>query len=203
MRRELVPFEVAAVIAAAIVAAADVLGQIPAILPLLVVASTARWIAGKSFAAVTRGRFVAVGFACGLVALVLALLIGTPVAEALSDRAVVWAAYPLVRGNPGAFLAFGTVVAAVAIATELVLRGWLVERVLELGGSPVMAVFAGAFAEAALTPGPLEARLGAFVVGVALGQMYVAAGRNVAVTAAARVAFGLGALVLEMLQVTA
>src|SRR3954469_1480390 len=179
MRRELVPFEIAAVIAAAIVAATGVLGQVPAILPLLIVASAARWAAGKSFAAVTRARFVAIGVASGLVALALALVIGTPIAESLTDRAVVWAAYPLVRGNPGGFLAFGTVVAAVAVASELVLRGWLVERVLELGGSAVLAVCAGGFAEAALTPGPLEARLGAFVVGVALGQMYVAAGRNV------------------------
>lgn len=198
----LVAFEIAAVIAAAIVAATGALGQIPVILPLLIAASTARWAAGKSFAGVTRGRWVGSGVVVGLAALGLSLVIGTPIAESLSDRAVQWAEYPMVRGQPSTFLAFGTIVVAIAVASELVLRGWIVERVLERGGTKVIAVMLGAFAEALITPGPLDARIGAFVVGIALGQLYVAAGRNVAVSAAARVAFGLGALVLEMLRIT-
>jgi hypothetical protein len=200
-RRGLVPFEVAAVIAAAVIAATDLLDPIPVIVPLLVVASGARWACRKSFAAVTHGpaSYIAIGAGAGLAALVLGLAIGTPIAEALSGRAVVWGAYPLVRANPSVFFTFATVVAAVAIASELVLRGWLVERVLELGGSAAMAVFAGALAEALLIPGPLEARFGGFAVGIGLGAMYIAAGRNVAVTIAVRLAFALGALVLEML----
>lgn len=198
----LVAFEIAAVIAAAIVAASGALGQIPVILPLLIAASAARWAAGKSFAGVTRAQYVGIGVIVGLAALVLSLVIGTPIAESLSDRAVQWAEYPMVRGQPSMFLAFGTIVLAVAVASELVLRGWIVERVLERGGTKAIAVMVGAIAEALITPGPLDARIGAFVVGIALGQLYVAAGRNVAVPAAARVAFGLGALVLEMLRIT-
>jgi CAAX prenyl protease-like protein len=201
-RRNVVPIEVVAVLAAAIVAAWDPppLGAVPVMLPLLVAASALRWSCGKSFAAVTHARFISVGALVGVIALALAVLLGTPFAQALSDRPVVWASYPLVRGNASAFLTFAVVVAAIALASELVLRGWIVERVLELGGKPGMAVFVGAVAEALLLPGPLEARIGAFAVGLGLGQMYVAAGRNVAVPIAARVAFGLGALVLEMLR---
>jgi len=201
-RRGLVPAEVAAVLAAAIVAAWDPppLGAVPVILPLLVAASGFRWATGKSFAGVTRGKYVSIGALVGIGALGLALLLGTPFAQALSDRPVVWAAYPLVRGNASAFLTFAVVVAAIGLANELVLRGWLVERVLELGGKPGMAIFLGAVAEALLLPGPLEARIGAFAVGCGLGQIYVAAGRNVAVPVAARIAFGLGALALEMLR---
>src|SRR3569623_161967 len=101
VRRGVVPLEVAAVLAAAIVAAWDPppLGAVPVILPLLVAASAFRWSCGKSFASVTRARFVGIG---------------------------------------------------------------------ALGGG--------------------------------LGQMYIAAGRNVAVPVAARIACGLGALVLEMLR---
>ncbi len=201
-RRGLVPFEVAAVIVAAVVAGSDVLGALPVMLPLLVVASLARWACGRSFAAVVRGpaSYVAIGAAAGAVALGLSLTIGTPIAEALADRAVVWGTYPLVRGNASAFVTFATIVLAIAVASELVLRGWLVERVLELGGSAAMAVFAGALAEALVTSGPLEARFGGFIVGLGLGAMYVAAGRNAAVTIAARAAFALGALLLELLQ---
>lgn len=189
-------------LAAAIVAAWDPppLGAVPVILPLLVAASGFRWATGKSFAGVTRGKYVSIGALVGIGALGLALLLGTPFAQALSDRPVVWAAYPLVRGNASAFLTFAVVVAAIGLANELVLRGWLVERVLELGGKPGMAIFLGAVAEALLLPGPLEARIGAFAVGCGLGQIYVAAGRNVAVPVAARIAFGLGALALEMLR---
>ncbi|MEO6776755.1 MAG: CPBP family glutamic-type intramembrane protease [Kofleriaceae bacterium] len=201
-RRGVVPVEVAAVIVAAVVAAWDPppLGAVSVMLPLLVIASALRWTCGKSFAAVTHARFVGIGALVGVTALAIAVVLGTPFAEALSDRPVVWAADPVVRGNPAALLTFAVVVAAVALATELVLRGWIVERVLELGGSAGMAIFAGALAEALVQPGPLEARIGAFAVGLGLGQMYVAAGRNVAVPIAARVAFGLGALVLEMLR---
>jgi hypothetical protein len=203
-RRGLVPIEVGVVLVAAVVAAWDPppLGAIPVMVPLLMAASAARWWCGRSFGAVVRGpaSFVAIGAVAGLLALVLAILIGAPIAEALSERVVTWTAYPMVRGNLNAFIAFAVVVSAIAVATELVLRGWILERVLELGGTTGWAVVISAFAEALLTDGPFEARLGAFIVGLGLGGMYTAAGRNLAVTVAARLAFGLGALLLEVLR---
>ncbi len=203
-RRGLVPIEICAVLAAAILASWDppLLGAMPIMLPLMVVASIARWACGKSFGEVVRGPASYLGIAAlaGLGALILALALGTPIAEAMSDRPVVWASFPLVRGNPSALWTFGVIVTALAAASELVLRAWMVERVLELGGSTAMAIVVGAIAEALLVSGPIQARLGGFVIGIALGWMYVAAGRNVAVTIVARLAFGLGALALEMLE---
>lgn len=204
MRRGVVPLELAIVMVAAVVAAWDPppLGAIQVMVPLLVAASALRWYVGRSFGEVVRGpaSYVAIGAAAGLAALILAIVIGAPIAEVTSGRAVSWSDYPIVRGNWSAFLAFGVVVTAIAVATELVLRGWILERALELGASRGMAVFAAAVAEALLLDGPFEARLGAFVVGMGLGGMYLAAGRNLAVTTAARVSFGLGALLLEVLQ---
>lgn len=203
-RRGLVPIEVAALVVAAILASWDPppLGAVPIMLPLMVVASVARWACGRSFGAVVRGPASYLGIAAlaGLGALILALALGTPIAEAATSRPVVWAAFPMVRGNASALWTFAVIVAALAAASELVLRAWVVERVLELGGSTVMAILVGAVAEAVLVPGPIEARFGGFLVGVACGWMYIAAGRNVAVTIVARLAFGLGALALEMLE---
>ncbi|CAN5318033.1 hypothetical protein BH11MYX1_BH11MYX1_18360 [soil metagenome] len=203
-RRGLVPIEIAAILIAATLASWDPppLGAIPIMLPLMVTASIARWACGKSFGAVVRGPASYLGIAAltGLGALILALALGTPIAEAMSTRPVVWASFPMVRGNASALWTFAVIVAALAAASELVLRAWVVERVLELGGSAAVAVLVGAIAEALLVPGPIEARFGGFVMGIALGWMYIAAGRNVAVTLVARLAFGLGALALEMLE---
>ncbi|MFT3694282.1 MAG: hypothetical protein QM831_14140 [Kofleriaceae bacterium] len=204
MRRGLVPIEIAVIVIASIVSASDppLLGAIPVMVPLLVAASMLRWYVGRSFGEVVRGpiSYVAIGAGVGLVALFAAILIGAPIAEVMSGRSVTWSEYPIVRGNWNAFLAFAVVVVAIAMATELVLRGWVLERALELGASKGMAVFIAAVAEAMLLDGPLEARLGAFVVGMGLGGMYMGSQRNLAVTTAARVTFGLGALLLEVVQ---
>jgi CAAX prenyl protease-like protein len=201
MRRGLVPFEVAAVLVAAVVAP---LLPVPVVLPLLAVAAFARWLAGRPLLAV-RGPlwYAAVGAGAGLAGLALAVVAGAPAAEALTDRAVVWSAFPIVRGNPNALVGVAVVVIASAAASELVLRGWIVERVLELGpesddpGQAVLAVLVGGLAEALLTAGSFDARIGGALFGIALGWMYVAGGRNLAAPLAARVAFSLGALALE------
>jgi hypothetical protein len=90
---------------------------------------------------------------------------------------------------------------AMAAATELALRGWLVERIYRGRGEPssdtraVLAVLAGAIAEAALTPGDLTARIGAGAFGAGLGWMYV--GGGLLAPLAARLVFALGAIVLQ------
>jgi hypothetical protein len=193
-KRHLVPFEVGAVLAAAIVAPWL---PVPVALPLLVVASLARWLCGRSFGEHVRSEYAAIGIAAGVAALALALVAGAPLVEAFTGGAVVWSDYPIVRGNANALIAVLVIATATAIATELVLRAWIVERVLELGGAVVPAIFVGAFAEAFVTVGPLETRIGAFVFGAALGWMYVAAGRNVTVTISARLAFQIGIVLLE------
>jgi len=191
-----VPFEAAAVL----VVLAPRLAAVPIVLPLLVVASVSRWLCGRSFGEHVRGpaSYVAIGCGAGAVALALAFVVGAPLAEALSGGAVIWSEYPIVRGNASALAAVLVIVGATAIASELVLRGWLVERVLELGRGPaLLAIFVGAFAEALVTAGSLEARIGAFGFGVGLGWMYVASGRNLVVPISARLAFQLGVVLLE------
>lgn len=197
--RGLVPVEVAALLAAAFVAL-----PVPSSVPLLVVASLSLYLRRTSWADRMRGPglHAAIGAVAGLVALGVAIAIGTPLVEGLTDQAVNWSMYPVVRGSGTTAVTVAIVVGVGALASELVLRGWIVERVLELGrGHAVLAILVGAFAEALLAGGTLEARIGAGVFGIGLGAMYVAGGRSVVAPICARLVFALGALVLEATRV--
>lgn len=199
-RRELVPFEIAAVLALAVVPLPD---AVPVALPLLVVATVSRWARRRDWAQLLRadGWAAAVGGAAGLVALVIAVIAGTPVVEAMTGRAVEWSAFPVVRGSGSQLVLVALVVIAMAIASELALRGWIVERMLELSpGPPVLPVLVGAIAEALVTPGDLAVRIGAGVFGAGLGWIYVAAGRTAVAPICARAAFTLAAITLEALR---
>jgi membrane protease YdiL (CAAX protease family) len=207
--RGLVPVEVGVLIAAAVLASRL---PIPVVIPLLAAASISLWLRGRSFSTVTKGPtwLGLIGAAAGALALVLALLVGTPIIETVLGEAVQWSMYPIVRGSPTAFVMLAILVVLSAVAAELVLRGWILERVLELGAHPALAVVVAALAEAAVvgnvgetvgTSASLPMRAGAAVFGLALGWMYVASGRSVVPAICARAAFVLGALVLEALRV--
>lgn len=209
------PFEVLAVLAIAIAPWPEML---PVALPLLVAGSLSRWVRGRSWADALSGGFspagealpegthpvrrrIAVGAVAGAAALVGALVAGTPVVEAMGQRAIEWSSYPVVRGNFGLFAMVAAFVAATAVATELALRGWIVERVLELSpGPPVLPVIVGALAEALVTPGDVAARIGGGFFGAGLGWIYVASGRSVVAPLCARLVFQLGVLLLEALR---
>ena len=209
--RNLVPVEVAVVVAAAIAPL-----PVPAVVPLLIAASLSLWLRGRSWAAVVKGPslYAAIGAAVGALALVLALLVSTPLVEAITDYAVQWSMYPIVRGSSAQAIMVAIVVGISALAAELVLRGWLVERVLELRGHPVLAVLLGAIAEALVTDGDVTMRIGAGLFGLGLGWMYIAsrprgrapfhdtgaAGRSIVAPLCARLVFTLGAVVLETLR---
>jgi hypothetical protein len=199
--RNLVPFEIAAIIALAI---APLPEAVPVALPLLILATVSRWARRRTFHQLMRadGQTVPIGAAAGLVALVIAVIAGTPFIEQMSGRAVEWSAFPVVRGSPSQLVLVALIVIAMAIASELALRGWVVERVLELSpGPPVLPVLVGAIAEALVTPGDAATRVGAGLFGAGLGWIYVAAGRSVIAPICARLAFSLGAVVLEALRV--
>jgi hypothetical protein len=195
--RSLVPAEVACVLAAAVAPL-----PVSPVVVLLVAASISRWLRGQRWTSVVGGPglYAAIGAAVGLVALGLALAVTTPALEAITEDAVQWSTYPVVRGSPGTAVTVAIVVAIGAVAAELALRGWLVERVLELGGHPVLAILAGALAEAAVTGGGLAMRIGAGLFGLALGWLYVAGGRSALASVCARLVFSLGALALETLR---
>jgi hypothetical protein len=204
-RRELVPVEIAAVVAIAVGWSVASPGW-PVAIPLLVAASASRYARGGSWQELVRGGGgrVVVGAVAGAVALAVAVGVASPVVEAIAARSVEWSTNPIVRGSASQAFAVAVVTIALAVATELALRGWIVERVAELAGghgSRAMPILVGAIAEAALASGDLAARLGAALFGAGLSWLYFASGRSVATPIAARAVFQLGALTLEALRV--
>ena len=199
--RQLVPIEIAIVIAAAI---APLPERLPVVVPLLVAALASRALRRRGWAEVLRGDALhaLIGAAAGACALVLALALGTLALEAALDRAIEWSRFAVVRGSATQLLAVTVFVGALAAASELVLRAWIVDRVLELAPSQrVLAVRTGALAEAAIEGDTLTARIGAFAFGLGLGWIYIAAGRNAIAPICARLAFEVGAVVLEATRV--
>lgn len=199
-RRGLVPVEILGVIALALVPWPETL---PVALPLVVAASLSRWLRGRSWAELITGgaEHVALGTLVGVAALATALVAGAPLVEAVSQRAVEWSVFPIVRGQAAQLAVVIVMVAITAIAAEMALRGWLVERVLELSpGSPVLPVMCGALAEALITPGDAAIRLGAGLFGAGLGALYVAGSRSLVAPVLARLTFAATAVVLESLR---
>ncbi len=112
--------------------------------------------------------------------------------------AVEWWLVPAARGDATRIAIAVGMVVVVSVATELALRGWLVERMLELSpGPPTLPILAGALAEALVMPGAPAGRIGAALFGIGLGMLYVAGGRSVVAPIAARVAFAVGAVLAE------
>ena len=174
---------------------------VPAQLPLLVMAMISLGLRGQTWA--ERVRFgrdpLVVGAATGVAALVLALAI-TPWIERGAGSLVQWSSVAAVRGKPEMFLVFALITTVMGLAAEMVLRGWVLERVRTLGPGrtgPIAGIAIAAVVEAVFTSEPGAPAFGSFLVGVALGTMYLAAGRNLVVPVAARVCFEVGALVVQ------
>jgi hypothetical protein len=197
--RGLVPAEILAVLALVVIPMPEL---VPVALPLVAIASVSRWLRRRSWGEVARGGayHAAIGATVGLVGLGTAVLVGTPMIEALGQRGIEWSEHPIVRGNLTVAAIVMLQAAVVALAMELALRGWIVERMLELSPGPaVLPIFVGAVAEALLTPGDLAARCGAGLFGIGLGWLYVAGGRSIVAPICARVIFQVGVVVLEAL----
>ena len=181
-------------------------GVVPLALPLVVAGSISRSLRGRSWNEVMQGggTRVMVGFAAGALALGIALVLGNQSLNVLyagaGDQIV--AVIDLAgTGQTSALVIAVVAIALIAFATELALRGWIVERVLELSpGSPVLPVIVGALAEALVTPGDAPVRISAAVFGAGLGWIYVAGGRSVVAPACARALFQCGAVTLEALR---
>jgi hypothetical protein len=188
--RTIVPVEILAVIAIAIAPLPDLM---PVALPLFVAGTISRWVRGRALAEVRPGakQHLAIGAAVGAVAVaVVAILAGGEMSQ-----------HGIARGSLQMAMVVALVTAATAFAMEMALRGWLVERVLELTpGSPVLPVLLGAFAEAIVTPGDSGERIGAGIMGAGLGWLYVASGRSVVAPITARIVYQLGTVVLAALK---
>lgn len=199
---QLVWYEALAVL---VIAFAPIPAAIPLALPLVVAASIARAIRGRAWAEVSHGSGsrVAVGVLAGAISLAVAAVVGTQSLIVLysgqaGDHILAITDLAGATGR-GSTIAIGVIaIGAIAFATELALRGWIVERVLELSpGSPVLPVLAGAVAEALVTPGEPPLRIAAAVFGAGLGWIYVAGGRSVVAPVFARIVFQCGAFLLS------
>lgn len=203
--RRLVPYEVGSVLAIALL---PIPAVVPIALPLVLAASISRAIRRRTWSEVSHGgvsRF-AIGLLAGSIALGVALIAGNQSLHVLYTGQVgqqVMAVTDLANasGQPMAIAVGVAAVGLIAFATELALRGWIVERVLELSpGSPVLPVIVGAVAEALITQGDPPVRLAAMVFGAGLGWLYVAGNRSIVAPAWARIAFQCGAFLVEALR---
>jgi hypothetical protein len=171
---------------------------------VLVVASVSLWARGKSWlvAAPAPPELIPIGVVCGAVALALAQWLSVPI-EIATGRMVEWTQYTIVRGSPQAFVMVAVVVGAQAIAIEMALRGWLVPRVIDLFpvGGAAIAIAVSGLAEAAITPGHLMSRLGAYAIGAGSALLFLGAGRRLAAPIACRLTFELGAVLLAALRI--
>lgn len=191
--RSLAPLEALAIAALAIAPLGD---TFPIALPLLVTATASRWLRRRAWREVVGSPRVMLPSA---LAGALALAIATPLHGAFSVTAVDWWVVPALHGELAQLVLATSALAASAIALELALRGWIIERMLELSpGPPALPIAVAALAEALVTAGPVASRIGVALFGAGLGLLYVASGRNVLAPIAARVAFVACAIIAEL-----
>lgn len=195
--RWLVPLELSALVACAAVAL-----PVPVELPLVVAASVSVVVRHTTFLAApaaSPAEATAIGALAGLLGLLGALLLATPLFEHGFGLALDWQATPPVRGSLEQLVSSAVLVGAVATAHELVFRRWLIERAFSLGASGTGAILAAAAAEAIIGPGGVGERAGAALFGIALGLLYWRGGRRIGPALAARLTFAWGALGLQAL----
>lgn len=176
--------------------------SLPMVLPLLGVAALSMAVRRGSMLAEPSaggGEAMLIGAGAGLLALALAVLLATPLLEG-AGAVVEWSTFPAVRGSAGQLFTAAVLVAALAVAQEMIYRRWILERSYQLGASGSGSILISGAVEGLVGPGPLGARLGMALFGVALGMLYWRGGRRLGPCLAARLAFGLGALVLQALQ---
>jgi len=172
-----------------------------ALIGLFAAGSLARWRRGLSWAGEPAGPgLVLGGAAVGVAALALAVVVAAPVVESVTARAVEWTDTAVVRGSAIGLVTMAMLVGARAVAAALVFDRWLIDRVIERGGTPALAALAAAVAEGAVTGGHLAARLGAALAGLGFALVYLGAGRRLAAANACRLTFELGALTLVSLK---
>jgi membrane protease YdiL (CAAX protease family) len=174
-------------------------GSIPALIPLVAIASLSLWLEGTAWSAVGLRAAIsfrleaAVGSACGLAALAAGVWLFAPGLGITGFNAA-----PEVRGN-GAFLVSALTIAwATAFAAEMLFRGWLFRLVEEAALRhrlpPAAAIAWGVLASAAfqvavLDPGGPVAAFGAFLAAIGYAALYLGSGRSLVAPIACRGAF--------------
>lgn len=193
--RALLPVEVL-VLAALVLAPLPL--TVPVALPLLVAATLSRWLRGHSWRAVTHSPRTLLG---GVLAGIVALAVAAPLFGAFRVTAVEWWLVPAASGDAAQLVLALAYSIVTAVALELAVRGWILERVWELSpGPPALPIATAAALEALVLGGPAASMIGAALFGIGLGVLYVGAGRSVLASIAARATFATGAIVVEVLR---
>jgi hypothetical protein len=198
------------------VIAAVILGGKTGLILLLVVASIAMMLhgGGRWFVARDGDRGAAWSALGGAIVGGAALGGAWLLSPALLDttgHAVEWTTEPVVRGSVQLAVIVAVVTATLAVASELVFRRWLVDRiagyVVARGEPRAVALVAGiltaAVIEAAVSPSGAGFRIGVAVSSLGLGAIYVASGGRLAASVTARLVFDVGAIILQALRLTA
>jgi hypothetical protein len=168
-----------------------------------------RWFAGRDGDAAARWAGLG-GLAIGAVALAAAWWI-SPTLLGVTGRAVEWTTEPVVRGSVQLTVTVMVVTLVLGLAAEMVFRRWLLDRVarvvLTQGEPRPVALAAGvliaAVIEAAVSPAGAGPRIGTVLESAGLGAIYVTSGGRLTACLGARIAFDLGALLLQALRLTA
>lgn len=183
-------------------------------LPLLVLASVALWARKRSWIEVgfdITDDFVhlaMMGLVLGAAAQLFNVAVLKPELESLTGRAVELNHMPPLRGNASVLVNAVILTWGFVVATEMVFRGYLIDRVAALVKDKGVAHGVGVVVSAGLYAwavggGRLEGVVGAFIAGVGYGYLYLAAGRQLVLPIAFAAAFetvGLVAIYLKMID---
>ncbi len=175
---------------------------VPVVVPLIAVASLSMSVRRASLASEPGpggAEQILIGAGSGLIALALAVLVATPLFSG-GGVVVQWTMFPTVRGSGGQLVTLAVLLVALSVAQEVVFRRWILERAYQLGASGSGSILIAAGLEALVGPGPLLSRFGMLLFGCALGMLFWRSGRRLGPSLAARLAFSVGALVLQWLQ---
>jgi|GEM_PF-5437955 len=181
------------------------------VLPLVVVSSLALWGRKRSWVDVgldIPDDFVplaVVGLVLGAGAQLFNIIALEPQLESLAGRAVELNYMPPVRGNAGMLINALLLTWALVVATEMVFRGYIIDRVAALVRDKGVAHGVGVVVSAALFAwavggGRLEGVVGAFIAGLGYGYLYIAGGRQLVLPIAFHAAFETVALVAIYLK---
>ncbi len=198
------------------VIAAVILGGKTGLILLLVVASIAMVIHGGGRWFLPRdgdrgAAWSALGGAViGAAALGGAWLLSPALLDA-TGHAVEWTTEPTVRGSISLAAIVALVTATLALASELVFRRWLLDRIagyVVARGEPravalVAGVLTAAVIEAAVSPTGAGFRGGVAMTSLGLGAIYVTSGGRLAASLTARLVFDVGAIIVQALRMTA
>lgn len=192
----LVPAEIVCVLALAVAPLPDAL---PRGAPLLLFASISRWLRGRSWRELA--QVSAAPLVMAVVAGAVAIAAAAPLIHAFGTTAIESWFVPAARAGGARVYLLALVLVVHAVALELALRGWVIERMLELSPGPVgLPILTAALVEALVVPEPIATRIGALLFGVGLGILYTAASRNVLVPIFARCVFVVGTVMWATLD---